>query len=160
MASFRYRLETLLEQKQEAKAAAEQALALRRAEERRAAAELERLQGHVNAAAERKRLAREGAFVDGDTIENILARRGDIAIYTRQLDEAKDEVLSHRLYMEELAEMREAAEAVVAEAAREVEVLLKHRGKAEARFLSEAERKENLELEEIAASMFEARRRP
>ena len=159
MPPFRYRLEALLDQKREAKTAAETALAARRAEERQARVRLAELETFATAAAERKRLARETAFVDNDLIEDILARRNDVTIYARRLEEAKDDVMSQRLFLEELAELTEAALAAVAEASREVEVLLKHRGKAEARFLVEADRKETLEQEEIAAAMFENRRR-
>ncbi len=159
MPLFRYRLEALLDQKRQAKTAAEQALAARRAEEREARAHLAELEAAVTAAAERKRLARETSFVDGDTMEEILARRNDVSIYARRLEEAKDGVMSQRLFLEELAEQTEAALAVVAEASRELEVLLKHRAKAETRFLAEADRKETLEQEEIAAAMFENRRR-
>ncbi len=159
MPPFRYRLEALLDQKREAKTAAEQALAARRAEERQARAHLVELEAAVSTAAERKRAARDTAFVDNDTIEDILARRNDVTIYALRLEEAKDAVQSQRMFLEELAEQTEAALAAVAEASRELEVLLKHRGKAEARFLSEADRKETLEQEEIAAAMFENRRR-
>ena len=161
MPLFRYRLEALLDQKREAKTAAETALAARRAEERqaRARARLVELEAAATAAAERKRLARETSYVNNDTIENILARRNDVTIYARLLDDAKGGVMSQRLFIEELAELTEAALAAVSEASRELEVLLKHRGKAEARFLAEADRKETLEQEEIAAAMFENRRR-
>ena len=159
MPLFRYRLEALLDQKREAKTAAETALAARRAEERQARARLVELEAAATAAAERKRLARETSYVNNDTIENILARRNDVTIYARLLDDAKGGVMSQRLFIEELAELTEAALAAVSEASRELEVLLKHRGKAEARFLAEADRKETLEQEEIAAAMFENRRR-
>ena len=159
MPPFRYRLEALLDQKRKAKTAAEQALAVRRAEERQARAHLAELEAAVSTAAERKRAARDTAFVDNDLIEDILARRNDVTIYALRLEEAKDAVQSQRMFLEELAEQTEAALAAVSEASRELEVLLKHRAKAEARFVSEADRKETLEQEEIAAAMFENRRR-
>ena len=159
MPLFRYRLEALLDQKRATKTAAEQALAARRAEQRQAHVRLVELEAAVTSAAERKRAARDTSFVDNDTIEAILARRNDVTIFAHRLEEAKDAVQSQRMFLEELAEQTEAALAAVSEASRELEVLLKHRAKAEARFVSEADRKETLEQEEIAAAMFENRRR-
>jgi len=159
MANFTYRLETLLAQKRESKTAAERALAACRAEEREARTRLAELEAEAAAAAERKRIARETAFVDGDSIENILARRNDVEIFHRRWDEAKGAVFSQQVFIEELAEATATALAALTEASREVEVLVKHRAKAAARFAAEQDRKETLEQEEIASGMFENRRR-
>ncbi len=159
MANFTYRLETLLAQKRDAKSAAERLLATRRAEERDARTRLAELESEAAAAAERKRAARESAFVDGDLIEDILARKNDVEIFHRRWEDAKGAVFSQRMYVEELAEATAAAVEALTEAAREMEVLVKHRAKAEARFTAEQDRKETLEQEEIASGMFENRRR-
>lgn len=159
MATFTYRLEALLTQKREAKEAAERTLAARRTEEREARARLVELEAAAKAAAERKRVARETSFVDVDLMEDILARRKDIEIFHRRWEEAKDAVFSQRMYVEELAEATAAAVDAVTNAARELEVLVKHRAKAAARFAAEQDRKETLEQEEIASGMFENQRR-
>jgi flagellar biosynthesis chaperone FliJ len=159
MAAFRYRLETLLEQKHEAKEAAQRKLAACRAEERAAQSQLEELEAQVRQASELKNQARDHAFEGEVSMDDVMARRTDVAIYSRRLEEARDAVLSQRIHLEELAEITASASAALTEASREHEVLAKHRAKAEAAFRAEAERKENLDQEEIAAAMFEARRR-
>ncbi len=159
MAVFRYRLEALLDQKHEAKEAAQRKLAACRAEEGAAQAQLEEMEAKVREAAELKTKARDQEFEDEVSMADVAARRVDFAIYSRRLEEARDAVLSQRIHIEELAELTEAASAALAEASREYEVLLKHRAKAEAEFRAEADRKETLDQEEIAAAMFESRRR-
>jgi hypothetical protein len=159
MAVFRYRLETLLDQKREAKAEAERVLAARRADEEKAQSQLSEMEAATRRAATLKDNARNRPFGDEESMDDILAHRADVEIYSLRLEEAKDAVLSQRIYIEELAELTQAATAAAAEASRECEVLLKHRAKAEARFRAELERKESLEQEEIAAAMFETRRR-
>jgi len=159
MANFVYRLETLLTQKRDAKAAAERALAACRAEEREARARLVELEAESARALDRKRIARETAFVDGDPIEDILARRNDVEIFHRRWEDAKGAVFSQQLFVEELAEATANAVAALTEVSREVEVLVKHRAKAAGRFAAEQDRKETLEQEEIASGMFQNRRR-
>ncbi len=159
MATFRYRLEALLDQKCEAKEAAQRKLAACRAEETAAQAQLEEMEARSREASDRKNAARNHEFEGEVSMDEVAARRTDFAIYSRRLEDARDAVLSQRIHLEELAELTETASAALTEASREYEVLLKHRAKAEAEFRAEADRKETLEQEDIAAAMFESRRR-
>jgi flagellar biosynthesis chaperone FliJ len=159
MATFRYRLEALLEQKREGKEVAQRKLAACRAEEMAAQARLEELEARSREASEQKNRARNHEFEGEVSIEEVAARRADFAIYSQRLEDARDAALSQRIHLEELVEVTEAASATLTEAAREYEVLLKHRAKAEAEFRAEADRKETLEQEDVAAAMFESRRR-
>jgi flagellar export protein FliJ len=158
METFRYRLQTLLDRKAELKEEAERALAaarqkLREAEARLAAAR-EREQ-----ALDADRATRRPVLLTGESRGNEVRRRvSDLAMVGRRLEEARDEVMSLRLQIEESKEQVDRACAALAEAARELEVLNKHRAKGESRFRAEQERKDAAAQDEVASALFARRR--
>ncbi len=77
----------------------------------------------------------------------------------RRIEDIKDEVMSLRLHIEECKEQVELAVTGLAAAAREVEVLDKHRAKGERRLRAELERKDAIAQDGSASSMYEIRRR-
>jgi hypothetical protein len=83
----------------------------------------------------------------------------DLSLLGRKIEDAKDEVMSLRLEIEERQEQVTLAIGEVATATRELEALKKHRAKSERRFLAELERKEAAAQDEIAATLHETRRR-
>ena len=159
METFRYRLQTLLEHKAARKQEAERALATARAELRAAETRLEDARARQRALEEELAL-RRNALLTVETAGEKLARRvGDLQLLGRRIDDAKDAVMSLRLEIEERRERVEQAAAALAEAARQVEVLSKHRAKGERRFRLEQERSEAAVQDELASARF-ARRRP
>ena len=159
METFRYRLQTLLDRKAGLKQDAERALAACRDvlanAERRLAAGRERQQ-----ALEQDRAARGGALLVGEAGgEEVRRRVEDLVVIGRRIEEAKDEVMSLRLHIEECREQVDQAAAALAVAARELEVLNKHRDKAERRFRAAEERKDSAAQDEIASALYKAGRR-
>jgi flagellar export protein FliJ len=150
---FQYRLQPLLDQKIERKEQAERTLAERKAELESERARLEELHGKEQALVARKEQARRAAF-DGQFafLQDYL--RG----LSQDIEEAKDAVFAQRYPVEVAEEKLEEARRDLAERTREVEVLKKHRERSEIRWRREAERKEELENEEIGAAMYQARR--
>lgn len=158
MAVFRYRLATLLEQKAERKKECEKVLAERRAERRRAGEELARLE-QAQRALEQEVRAKRAAPAAAGSGDDWQARADDIEVYRQKVDDAKGAVFSQELHISELEQRVAEAAAALQDASREEETLEKHRAKSEAEWRAEQERKEALEQEEIAAAMFEQRRR-
>jgi flagellar FliJ protein len=158
MASFKYRLQTLLEQKIEAKRQAQAAVgqALRSLEE--AQRTLEELRNKEQALHDKKTRLRKGMFAP-DPGEKLAAAdlQGRDAYLKRlgeEADEAGAEVFGQRIVVEECEEGVQKARRALAEAAREVEVLEKHKAKLEERFHREHERQEALQMDEAATSAF------
>ena len=67
--------------------------------------------------------------------------------------------MAQRIDIEERKEQLDNATSALASATREVEVLNKHRSRAERRWMAEAERKEAIEQDEIASAIYQTRRR-
>ena len=158
MPVFHYRLATLLDQREGHKQECERTLAERKVERRRAQEELTAFTQRQRSLEEATRDKRKAAPVDatGDAWQD---RASDIALLQQRVEAAKDDVFSQQLRIEELEQrVAEAVEALRL-ATREVETLLKHRAEAERKFREAGERKEALEQEEIAAAMYEKRRR-
>lgn len=159
MPEFHYRLATLLDQKDAHQQECEKRLAECRADVRRAEAglvDLMRRQEEHEDAAGRLRTAPLAGETDGEAWQ---ARATDIAIRQQRVEDAKDEVFSQRLRIEDLRQRVTEAAAACQQAAQEAETLRKHREKSERQFRAGLDRKEALEQEEIAAAMFENRRR-
>lgn len=158
MEAFRYRLQPLLDQKAERKQEAERALAaarqkLRDEEEQLAAARFR----EQSLATERD--ARRRLLLTAETGADELRRRvDDLALLGRRIEDAKDEVMSLRLQIEESKEQVGLAVTALADASRELEVLKKHREKGERRFRAELERKDAVAQDEIASAMYARRR--
>ncbi len=159
METFRYRLQTLLDQKVERKKEAERHLAntrqkLRDAQEQLAQRMARQQEMEADRMAQRRALlAEESAGIE---LKNKVS---DLALSARRIEDIKDEVMSLRLHIEECKEQLELAVTALAAAAREVEVLNKHRAKGEQRFRAELERKDAIAQDENASSMYDIRRR-
>ncbi len=164
MAQFVYRLRLLLEQKEEAKKAAERELAQRQKE-------LEAQQEHLvvlrrreqELVAKRDRLRRELLNNSGQqdplTAYEVRERAEFVKVMGVQIEEAKNAVLMQRTVVETCDMRVQKAKSGVEETKREVEILTKHRAKQEERFMREERAKEELELDEIGNVLFTTRRR-
>jgi flagellar biosynthesis chaperone FliJ len=160
MPAFQYRLQPLLDQKLERKQEAERAQVERRKELRESEARLAALQSRQGELEAVRTACRTGLLAGESTGEEIRRRRDDLSLAARRVEDIKDEVMAQRIEIEERVELLENATAALAAATREVEVLNKHRSRSERRWLAEVERKEAIEQDEIAAAIFQTRRRP
>jgi flagellar biosynthesis chaperone FliJ len=159
MPAFAYRLQPLLDQKLERKQSAERTQVARRKELRESEARLAELQAR-QAELEIARTASRAGLLSGEcTGEDLRRRRDDLSLATRRVEDIKDEVMGLRIEIEERVELLENATAALALATREVEVLNKHRDRSERRWRAGVERQEAIEQDEIAAAMFQQRRR-
>ena len=161
MAAFRYRLQPLLDLKLERREELERALAKRQRElaaEEEALAELGRAQDAMKSKlveALRARLS-AGAHTDGHTLRlHTQYLRG----LTADVETGKGAVAAQRVRVDEFQDRVAEARRQLAEAAREVEILDKHRERLEKAFLKAAERKEALEQDEMGGIIFNQRRR-
>lgn len=158
-----YRLQIVLDQKEQARKDAEQALAAARAvleqeEARRNELEAERarLLEHIE---ETRRRRQERAEGEGLSVEESHRYK----LYLQRLfDQRKDVDL--RIYqqsrvVERAAEAVETAKGVLITCAREHEAMNKHREQWQRELADEARRKEQKEMEEIGAAQYLKRRR-
>jgi len=159
MARFVYRLQALWEQKQELKKNAETAFGARQKELREAQKRLEELTGIEKQAAKKKQDFRMRLLAGGGEGRTINNRVDQLRLLERHEADARDDVFSQKLAVEECESRLQAARQEMTERSREVEVLAKHREKCEQEFWNEVNRKEALELDEIGATLYEARRR-
>jgi flagellar export protein FliJ len=160
MPTFKYRLQPLLDIKIERKEALEQELALRRKElaaEQEALAELERAQATLTlrlAEALRARLG-AGLHASGHVLEQhtdyLRGLSGDVTA-------GKSAVSAQRLRVRDFEDRVAQARRSLAEAAREVDVLEKHRERLEQRFARALERKEAVEQDEMGGIIFNQKR--
>ena len=161
MAPFQYRLQPLLEVKLERRKELERALTGRQRElamEREALAELEQAQNGLRlrvAEALRTRLQAD-SNANGYTLD----------LHTRYLrglaadvEAGKGAVAAQRIRVGEFQDLVAEARQHLAEAARVVEVLNKHRERLEKSFLSTLERKEAQEQDEMGSIIFNHGRR-
>jgi hypothetical protein len=159
MPAFQFRLQTLLDQRLEAKKRADEALAGRQQE---LAAEQQTLQGleeeveRLTKLYQEKRLelakfpVREGFRLTNQT-DFLQGLKLDIQA-------ARSGVLAQQVFVEQAEEAVREAEQVVVACQREVDVLDKYREKAEKRFWAELAYREELELDEIGNVMHLNRR--
>jgi flagellar biosynthesis chaperone FliJ len=156
VAQFRYRLQTLLDQKVQAKEDAQQALAAAQRQLRTEQEELEVCRREQEASADRLQRARlEGVSLNGESNgESMLLRRAYIDRLKDECDDASDATRAQELMVSEAEEQVAAARGTLASATRDVEVLEKHRARLERRFNDEAGRKEALDQEEMANVIF------
>jgi flagellar biosynthesis chaperone FliJ len=164
MATFRFRLQPLLDLKNKAKEDAEKALKDRKNE---LAAEQQKLEDARRREQElialRLKLRREVMAVgDGQSVNATEVRRRVeyVKALGFQIDTAKEAVYAQQLAVTEAEEKVKQAQAHVLECNREVDVLTKYRKKLEERFQREEEQKEALELDEIGNVLYSTRRRP
>ncbi|MDX2153465.1 MAG: hypothetical protein SFV54_22160 [Bryobacteraceae bacterium] len=160
MSAFVYRLQVLLDRKQEAREAAERALAIRLAEleqERRRLTEreLSAQQASHRATEERVRLmAVEGGSMSG---RDLRQRAANLDLMLQLAAEAKDAVFEQKIAVNDAEDRLEDARRELAEALREVEVLNKHRERARVRFERERERQQAAEMDEAGTVLFHKR---
>lgn len=160
--AFVYRLQVLLEQRERAQDDARQALgdairALETARER-----LVELQGKADEATARHRMARDAVLTPGGGVlsgAEVQRRAEEVQWLDKEAGWARDAVLEQRITIEDCADAVEAARAALAEAMRQVEVLRKHRARAEDRYRREEERVEAEQQDESGTVQFNRRSR-
>jgi flagellar export protein FliJ len=163
MAQFHYRLQLLLERKEEAQKEAEGELKRREQELEKQIAELQSLQRREKELIEKRdRLRRELMTRPGDgselTAHEVRARSEYIKAVGVEIDDARKDIVVQRGVIENCERKVQEAKMSVEEAKREVEVLTKHRTKQQERFLREEQAKEDLELDEIGNVLYTTRR--
>jgi hypothetical protein len=162
MAQFRYRLQTLLEQKLQAREEAQHALAAAQRDLQKEQDEFAACLREEQAAADRLQNGRAevlSPLAGATTGEWLRLKRAHIHDLEQQHERAVAETRAQQLSVTEAEERMIAARQVLAVRSREVEVLEKHRARLERRFRSETERKEALDQEEMANVMFLQERR-
>ena len=164
MNGFIYRLQLLLNQKEEAKKEAEREL---RRQEEQLLAQLKVLESlqckEKELLASRQQHRRDLlAKSDGEaplSAQEVQLRSDYIKDLGFQIEQVRNSILSQRVVIEERESMVKRASENLKEAKREVEVLAKHRSKQEQRFLREQQAKEELALDEIGNVLYTTRRR-
>jgi flagellar export protein FliJ len=165
MTQFTYRLQPLLEQKQELSKEADREVVRH---EQELQAQLETLESRQRRVQElvqkRQQLRQELMSRPGEKVAlkaaEVLERSEFIKVLGSDVQQAENDVSSQRVVVETCqADVKEAKEHA-AEARREVEVLSKHREKQEERFRREVEAKEEVALDEIGNVLYATRRRP
>ena len=159
MGRFVYRLEPLWDQKKALKKDAETAFGARQKELRDAQAQLEKLLGVEKQVQKKKRDFRAALLAGTSNGRAIASRVEHLRLLERQEADARDDVFSQRLAVEECEHRLDAARQEMTERSKEVDVLSKHREKCEQDYWTEVNRKEALEQDEIGATLYEARRR-
>lgn len=159
---FKYRLQVLLDQKVDLKEKAEVALLECQTQLRTEQQKLEEAnqrQGQLKQKGDQTRRA----MLDGTADTPISGR--EIFWWTEYLrgleidiEAAKDAFFSQKLAVEESEERLSEARNYLAQCAREVEILKKHRGKSERRFRQQEERKEALIQDEIGSTLYLSRK--
>lgn len=159
---FTYRLQVLLDRKEEAKKEAERELARIEQQREAALAKLQSLQLHERSLREKREQLRRDLFnkpAEGDlTAIEIMRRSEFLQELGTQIEEAKSNVLTQMAMVEECDIRVRQASQKVADARREVEVLTKHRSRQEERFRRELQAKEDLALDEVGNVLYTTRR--
>src|SRR5262249_26521859 len=150
-------LQTLLDQKVQAKEEAQHALATAQRELRTEQDELGTCRHEQDVRAERLRRKRAECLapsVGGSSGELMRLRRGHIERLHDHWLEASKATRAQEVSVTEAEERLGAARRTLASRSRDVEVLEKHRARLERRFNNEVERKEALDQEEMAHVIF------
>jgi len=154
---FRYRLQTLLDEKAQAKEQAQHAFAAAQRELRAEEEEFEACVREQKAAVERLRRTRVESMspvVGGTSGEWMRLRRDHVGRLYDEWREAAKATRAQEVSVNEAGDRLAAAREMLASRSRDVEVLEKHRARLERRFNNEAERKEALDQEEMANVIF------
>jgi len=161
--TFKYRLDPLLNQKNQVKQDAEQSLAARSRELTEEEKRLAEVKQHEAELLNLKERAKNELLNPGGgtqiTGEEIRRRLDYLRGVDHDVETARGEVFAQKQAVDESQEKLIQARQFLAECAREVEVLEKHRDKAEARYVQQVEKKEANELDEIGAHLFISKRR-
>jgi len=163
MTKFVYRLELLLEHKQEVKEEAERELLRREQELEKQQLQLETLRRRVQELVEkRQQMQRDllsnpytGTMLSGREVQQRIEYIKAVGV---QIEEAQADVSSQRTLVADCQHRVQQGKKDVQDANREVEVLQKHRAKQEERFLREQEKQEELALDEIGNVLYTSRR--
>ena len=163
-ANFVYRLQLLLEQKEEAKKEAERELVRRQQELEKQEGILEGLKRRERELIEKRARMREELLnqLGGEPLAaHVVQLRSDyIKVLGKDIEDAGKDIQLQQDVIRKCMEHVEDGKQKVNESRRDVEVLAKHRKKQEERFLREAAAKEELELDEIGNVLFMTRQRP
>jgi flagellar biosynthesis chaperone FliJ len=157
VAPFRYRLQTLLDRKVQAREEAQHALAAAQQDLRKEVDDLESCRREQEACAERLRQVRADWLATASGVssgEAMRLRRVHIQRLEEECREAASETRAQELSVAEAEDRLAATRETLALRSRDVEVLEKHRARLERRFVDNAARKEALEQEEIATIVF------
>jgi flagellar export protein FliJ len=161
--TFKYRLDPLLSQKTQVKQDAEQLLAERSREHSEEEKRLAEVKQHEAEKLSLKERARNELLHPGGgkqiTGEEIRRRLDYLRGVDHDVETARGEVFAQKQAVDESQEKLIQARRFLAECAREVEVVEKHRDKAEARYVQQVERKEANDLDEIGAHLFISKRK-
>jgi flagellar biosynthesis chaperone FliJ len=158
MAEFVFRLQTLLDQRTQARKKAEEELAARERElaaERKTMQELESAARDAEARYQRKRTERS---MSGRNL-GVPFLNQDSALAGLKLDvqAARSDVMSQQIFVDQAVERVNEAHAALAARKQDEDVLEKFREKSKARFLQEENYKEELEQDEIGSVMYLSR---
>jgi len=164
MAAFSYRLQTLLDQKEEFKKQAERELVALEEELEQQRTRLQILQETVEELTERRRQMRRdllgspgpNAAVSGLKVQERIEYEKAVGL---QVEEAQADVITQRGVIERCELDVQQGKKRVQEATREVDVLQKHRAKQEERYRRELQEKEDLMLDEIGNVLYTNRSR-
>ena len=163
MAAFQYRLQPLLDQKSNAREKAAEELALRQRELRQERETLDVLRNKEQELTEKKACARKSVLSPsepgGNSPEAIRQRVLWLRSLEQQIEQARDDVFSQRIVIEDCEHKVEEALKMLIECTRKEDVMKKHRERAERRFQKEVERKEAIEQDEIGSVLYAARKR-
>jgi hypothetical protein len=163
VSAFKYRLQLLLEHKEEAKKEAEREL-LKEEEQLQAEQKvLETLRVREEDVRKRREQARRDLLSTSDparslTAEEVQQRSDHVKGLGLQIQQARTDVLAQQIVIEERELGVELAKEQLKQARREVEILVKHRSKQEERFLREEQAKEELALDEVGNVLYTTRR--
>ncbi len=162
MAQFIYRLQLLLEQREERRKEAERELLRQEKELEAQSAALQTLQQKVEQLVARRRQLQREVTKTGDagvlSAKDIQQRFEETQVVGLLIDDAKNDVLAQRSLIEQCEARVQEAKKNLQEATREVEVLQKHRAKQEERFQREQQAQEELVLDEIGNVLHTTRR--
>jgi flagellar biosynthesis chaperone FliJ len=164
MSQFTYRLQRLLERKEDAKKEAERERGREEQELQAAIEVLESLRRREKELTERRTQLRRELLAkpdSGDTLTagEVLHRSQNVKTLGLNIEELKSEIVLQSDMVEQHKLRVEQAKARVAEARREVEVLTKHRTKQQERFVRDLQTKEELALDEVGNVLYTTRRR-
>ena len=163
-ANFVYRLQLLLEQKEEAKKEAERELVRRQQELEKQQGILEGLKQREKELIEKRSRRREELLTPpaGEALAaHVVQSRSDyIKVLGKDIEDAGKDIQRQQDVILKCQAHVEDGKQKVNESRREVEVLTKHKKKHEERFLREAAAKEELELDEIGNVLYMTRQRP
>jgi flagellar biosynthesis chaperone FliJ len=164
MSAFTYRLQLLLDQKEELKKVAARELLREELELEKQHEKMRHLQQSLQELIEKRKQMRRELFrkPEGNAILNAMKvqeRTCYIDAVGAQIEDLQSDIVSQRTVIEECGDRAQRAKNHVKEANREVEVLQKHRAKQEERFQRDLNEKEERTLDEIGNVLYVTRRR-